>query len=572
MCADRKDDFKKGIKDKTQKRQDENLSLRKQKRNDKLTHRRVAVKQDDASTFEQMLASYDKNALLNGNLDQLKRLNRMLGIATKDMLDKHVHTLLFTAGPEAKPIVLIKLIDACRTTDPNLTEVTQIALTCLINLTGTVTSFELECAEAIVKAGFLQIVQTHIDLFLLGKHPTMDTMMHSRLWEVVIHLIISCPEARDIVLESPLMGFHGKCEAAANSTFMRDLAYVSTCKQELVPVLLTVICGIYEMNDNKLPPWLFTFGTWKRVIDALYSLQALPYAEMNDSVRFTLTYTLNIVFYCFKRLLPHESILLIGIAEPVRLMQKLTQLYAGANLINQLRIVQIFVRLGFLPSKESEFQVCMEKAGCVPLMMRTVQSNEERLRQHGFLWVGNFMADSVVFVQRMIQVGLMDALIPSIRRDKEHIRRNAVYALMTMFSACDQDRRNNMQYSEMANGVMFALVAKHGLFRWITPFIGVTGQEDVSCDVLNVVAGALRWNKRVTMEAIETADTPERVTMLLNQISGMKGSQYTSLYNAAITVDDLMNDRQPEVDRALMMEIVEEGIIAPGVYQGGFKF
>lgn len=76
----------------------------------------------------------------------------------------------------------------------------------------------------------------------------------------------------------------------------------------------------------------------------------------------------------------------------------------------------------------------------------------------------------------------------------------------------------------------------------------------------------------MTMEAIETADTPERVSMLLNHISSLKGNQYTPLYNAAVEVDDLINGREPEADRATLMETQEEGIVAPGVFQGGFKF
>ncbi len=571
MCADRRDDFKKGIKDKTQQRQAENLGLRKQKREDKLRHRRVAVKLDTAATFEQLFAKYDKHALLSGSLDQLKLLNQLLFLATKDQLDKHVDALLFE---ETKPVILTLLLALCRNSEHKQFESTHLAITCLLNLTGTRSSFELQCAKALVDGGFLQTVETHLTLFLKGMHPTMNVPMHSQLWEVVLNIIITCPEARDVVLESSLMGFRGQCEGASEAVFIRDLRFIATQAQELLPVIMSVISGIYEMNDDELPPWLFTMATWPYVIETLCDVQSIPYHEMDDSVRITFSCTTTIIMSVLQGLKTQEegAIRLIGLAGPVRLMQKLGQLHVCANLINQVRIVKIFVHISGLPLKDSEFQISMEKAGCIPVMMRTLQSNEERLRQQGFLWVGNHMSDGVTYVHHMIQAGVMDALIASVRRDKEHVRRNAVYALMTMFSACDQDRKTNMRYSEMANGIMFTLVTKVGLFRWLTPFVGLVGGEDVTTDILTVMADALRWNKKVTMKAIETADAPERVSLLLDQISSFKGSQYTNLYNAAIVVDDLINDREPEVDRLQFMETQEEGFIAPGIFQGGFKF
>jgi hypothetical protein len=216
--AARAADFKKGIKDKTKKRAEQNVGLRKDKRGEKLRQRRDVVALKQGETFEKLLAYYNKVALLEGNFEQLRLLNRLLGAANKHQLEQHAQTLLFV---DTKPIVVHKLLAACRS--DTIHPQTKQAIGCLLNLTGTKTSFEFRVAETLVSAGFLKILETHLNLSTAGKHPTLDTKTRELLWGTVINIIITCPEARDAVLGSSLMGYGPECRPPVESAFTREL-------------------------------------------------------------------------------------------------------------------------------------------------------------------------------------------------------------------------------------------------------------------------------------------------------------------------------------------------------------
>jgi hypothetical protein len=583
---DREEDFKKGIKDKTQKRADQNLALRKQKRDDKLKQRRVVVKQNDASiTFEQLLTRYDKKALLGGDVMQLHVLNEMLGIATKSQLDRHVNALIVV---DKQPVVIHLLIRLCES------DVGLIAATCLVNLTGTRTTFELECAQALVRSGYLDVVN-RISQRAWNTSTPIEPGFHMCLWEVVLNIVIVCPKtaealsSRDIVLASPLMGFAqdkpielGKPHDSMNSGFTRDLravfsdGYPKSYKAVMIPQFMSVICGIYEMDDIDLPPWSFTVSVWPFVIAAFMDVQVKQYEEMDNLEKLCVSNVLAIVWMIFYGLKDDgkRSVFLFNLAKPPLMMQKLQQLFKHVTMVDQKRIIRTFVLISAFPCGRNVLQTVMQDTGCVPLMLWCTQSNQDVIREHAYLWVGNYMADGVTYVDELLNKGLLDSLIPSVRRESQRvIQRNAVYALMTMFNACDEDCRD-LQTADMANGIMHRLVVKQGIFRYLAPFISLdTKDPELTTDVLVVVAHALKWNRKVALEAIENVDTPDRVTALLDQIHKLKGHQLTVLYNAAVTVDDLLNNRAPEPDRLQLMDtsMTESGMVAPGVFQGGFK-
>ncbi len=590
-AAERQDDFKSGIKHKTEKRAQQNTDLRKKKRDQKLKQRRAPVQAENGNNFDQMLSKYNKAALLGGDMGQLRLLNQLLGNATKHQLEKHIDDLLFiSANPQGGaggaegapkvPAIVHKLLGACKTNA--ITDAMRLSLMCLLNLTGTKTSFEVKCAELLIQSGFLDIVKTHLDLFTSGKHPSLDSKTHGVLWECVVNLIITCPEARNVVLLSPLMGFKGDMnDAPIDSAFTRDLKVVfgpqfpPADKEYFIPLLLAVICSIYESNETELPPLSFTLTAWNHVVQAMYEMQLMPWQDMSElqQLRFnSITSTLFLILNGLKKVHQEDSVRLIAYAGQTLFMQTLSNMFQFASLGNQIRIVKIFVQISALPLKEGEFQFAMRKANCVRLMMLVVQSNHPELRQHGFFWIGNYTADGVQFVHELIEAGIIDALIPSIRRDVADIRRSAVYALMTMFSACDEERKNNMQTSDIANGIMHALVTKHRIFTWIAPFISMAGEEIVVIDILDVMARALQWNKKVTLEAIEHADALGRIDVILAEVTKLKGSQFTAVYNAAVHVDNLVNNRPPEQDRTELMETEFDGGFLPGttIQQGSW--
>jgi gamma-glutamylcyclotransferase (GGCT)/AIG2-like uncharacterized protein YtfP len=138
-----------------------------------------------------------------------------------------------------------------------------------------------------------------------------------------------------------------------------------------------------------------------------------------------------------------------------------------------------------------------------------------------------------------------------------------------MFDACNQDR-NNMELCKQADMTMTLLVTQHKLFKYITPFIGMMNDHQVVCDVLRVIATALKWKREVALNALELACADGRIDMLFSEIERVKGSENSEVYRMAVMVDDLMNGREPEVDRR--MEVEFEMPPPEGVMRGNFNF
>lgn len=587
---ERAKDYKKGIKDKTKKRAEQNAGLRKDKRSEKLRQRRSVVPLAEGESFEKLLASYNKSALMEGNFEQLRLLNRILGAASKHQLEQHAQALLQNPST-GDPMVVHKLLAACRT--DVIHPPAQQAIACLLNLTGTRTSFEYQLARTLVSAGFLQIVETHLNLFSSGKHPSFDSKTHGMLWETVVNIIITCPEARDAVLESSLMGYSQNAKMPTESAFTRELRHFfgdedgvsPACDADrayFIPLLLAVICAVFETNMNILPPMPFILTSWNYVRQAMYSMQLVPYQEMSELAQLQFSSITAVIFIILQGLKggkqgEEDSVRLIGFAGQTMFMQTLARMYQFATIGNQVRIVRIFVLISALPMSDGVFQKAMEKADCIKLMMLSVQSNNPELRKFAYFWVGNYMADGAIYVQQLLQAGIMETLIPAIRRDTADIRRPAIYALLTMFSACDEDRRNNMGMSKVADGIMHTLVRQHGIFRWIVPFIsghGV-GEESTVADILDVIARALQWNKAIALDALEKSDALGRIDVVLADVSKLKGSQSTIVYNAAVRVDNLINGRPPEQCRTEVMETEDDGgAFVPGttIQQGYYNF
>ena len=118
---------------------------------------------------------------------------------------------------------------------------------------------------------------------------------------------------------------------------------------------------------------------------------------------------------------------------------------------------------------------------------------------------------------------------------------------------------------------MHSLIVQHHIFKYMIPFIGLMHDHQIVCDVLRVLVTALKWNKGITIEALEMMGTDGRLQMLFSEIENAKGSENTEIYTLAVMVDDIMNDREPEAERRMDVEFTFSEL-PPNTMRGEFSF
>lgn len=559
-------EFKKqGKSSNTQKRIDKNLSLRKDKRNEKLGRNKIAVAKTES--FSLLFQKYNQKALLNGDKDQLLLLHQIFGLEGEEAaIEKHMLHLLATPGPQTKNkinfVVIKYLIELCKNNNAKFVERTRLSIKILLNLTGLETSYDVAIAHAIVGDGkFLQdVLPEHLRLWFADKNLVLDNVAHSCLWEMVLNIILVCPEGKNEVLDSVLF-FKGHL---FNQTL--HLAYKSK-NHFIIATLLTVAYAVADMDN-----WDFKLQIWPFVIHILREITPTPYHGMNDIVRITLhrCISITLVFFRTAEAIEAQGVKLMSVAEPNVFLTVLEAHYrACGDSYLQVKILQIIALLTALPSDNYALQKWMNESGWVTSLMKALDTTVPEIRRFAFICVGNYMTDGVIFVREMIARHILDVLIPAITRDVAPIRKQAVYAFMTMFDACNQDR-SNMKFAKEADLTMRLLVLQYNIFKYITPFIGLMNDHQVVCDVLRVIATALKWNKDITMKALELTSTDGRIDMLFSEIERVKGSENSEVYQMALMVDDLMNDREPEAERRMEVEFTMPP--PDGVMRGNFNF
>jgi hypothetical protein len=570
VSEERKESFKKGLgsaEEGTRRRDEQMTSIRKQKRDDKLELKRRRRRQlnvgpgeametddgegDDDLTVQRLVSQYNKAQLLSSlDLNQLVLLDRILKrLDTVEDLEQYYERLF---GTDAQ--VLSHLVNACCTS----TDAPRFyaALTCLINVTGFMSNlYSLRITMMLFEqSSILRMIYTHLEAYYrLGgsgtKYPIMEYGSgdaHSRLWELVINLIYDNPEARDAVVSSPLFAnMNTSPFSRAIATVFNDAA--ASELRLLRPVLISLICTIIETPLSTAPlPVSFPFVllVWKHItVDGLYTVQPVHDDERSEYDGIILSCTTRVIA-CLMRAYERirddgTNIRLIqlagGLSTFMRKLSELAQPVVSTPSV-QRRIVEIFRILSALPCPADAavtFQAAMVYAGgAIPLMLRSLTNRNADVRAWAFLWAGNYMADGVQYVQQLMGLGIVDSMVHSLNQRSEptHVHRKAVYALMTMFCACDKDKRSTTDpiVVASANGILRTLTS--GIFKYLEPFLHRNSDPETCVDVLNVVCAALKWDHQLTIAALEDADA-------LDHISDLVGSQNTAVYNAACAVE-----------------------------------
>jgi hypothetical protein len=504
---ERKASFKKGLGDGlTDRRAQDSVKLRKQKHASALSRRRGIERPDVGGQLERMMALYRRQDIIAaGDATQLRLLHDILECATTPFLDEQVPTLL---GDGVIPV----LVKHCAESE-------QCAII-MQQLTGIVTKHDIIIARDIVKSGFLNVMAAN-----------EQNAMRPTFWNILLNICLSCREGRIEVLGSPLF---------VNSIFQQVAPRVQPAQ------VLSVTCALIEADECEPLVNLIAF-MWPLLMHTLINVtQPLPWGELDETQRILINASTGILrgalFGLNHKKRPDINIrLLMEKGTAPSLIRKLTALLRSCKETGlEVRILEIMVRISALPLPTHELHIMMREAGSVRDMITQAQRPTTVARYWAFLWIGNYMADGATFVQEMLTADVMSVLVSAMERGEADVKAKAIYAVMTAFSACDQEQDN----VALADQMLHTLVFGHKIFARLAEHItSLPGHEQITTDILKCLAAGLRWNRARVMQSLKAYHVHERIEDVLSEL---KGNLDTEVYQLATEVDDMLQGRAPE--------------------------
>lgn len=541
---ERKAAFKAGP-DGTRKRDEKQSVIRKDKRNKLLEQRRGGGGGGDNSNNEVVLAglrSYNKQALLAGNPQQLLLLGQLLQHCSQTQAEEHLRGLLWNG---TDPVVLRFLISQCF--------VNEVAIRAIVNATHHITSHDVAMAHAILSTGYLEGMAQTIS------NPQLSSVHHALLWEVVINLTLSCPEGRNLILKH--------CGPGGGLPFMQVLRYANeTHNSSIQSVLIHLIGSLIKGATTQADPSWFQSIFTHLLVFVMQDAQPISHREMHPALIATLGRAVDALSQCIL-IVPNKEMVLVPVMLEVgleRIFRHLVALCEAQSGKNQVAILLLLGRMSLFNVRDNPFHEAAHRCGVYRLMVHNAnRPDSEACRAHAFLSFGNYLSDHYRTVGYLMEVGAIPLMLDAIGREKHSVRRQALFAVRSMLMICDETRRNSMEFSQEASMIMKALVVQHKLLYPVAPFISVEDLEGAR-DAIEIFLIVLRWDRNCVMSSMAGQDAEDRIQMLLPELKAQRVG--TEFYNSICEVEMLMDSvvaRAPEnmatEDDEQPLDIIEDG-------------
>jgi hypothetical protein len=367
---------------------------------------------DQPIPFAQLMTrDYDKKKL---GIDprMLHVLTELLRVATNEDIEQHANELLFIDG---KPQVLVFLVERASQAD-------KAALSCIINLTGAVTTHAVPVAAVLIGHGFLAAAER-----LLG-HSGGPCELD--VWRIMVNLMGICPESRDAVLASSI-------------PLAKALTEVGGEDVKSLYILLTA-CTSLECGPFLPSHTAYVQGVWRVMLLLLMRKFPAPAICAADQMPDWLECVISSLEAIAARAVP-EQLLELLTAEAIHYLTRCLPRLHNATLAR--KIARILVAIGRLNAAEgvSPLQQWMVDAGAIPIMHALIKHVSPRLRCEGIMWLGNLASESSAFVERIAADGAFD----TIARELLHPTSNALidpclFAFMSAAERCILDKNQDV--------------------------------------------------------------------------------------------------------------------------------
>lgn len=535
---DVKRDFKKGLgsgKDVTERHIQRDAKRNKDKRVKEMQRFRSSNSATTGSTHGVLLEAYQKMPLgVAPMVPSITALWTLLHQSTDDDLQKCLGVIL-----QKTPVlsILTKTLS-----EPDATAGT-MAAGCLEIITGARTDCALTCAhDLLARHPFLQIAHAHI---------TSVTSIAEVLWKIIANLTCLCGEARDIILNSPIL----------DAPFFQTIG-----NPKYQRIMLLIVCGMLEASEHRLPPDGFIQAVWPFLLSTLYTLAPpeTPTVPVQDSDELEIALS-ALTYYAqhqenkalFTQLLlnPHAS--------HVTYMVHLLARCRGG--INQRRCAMYLNAVGELSN--TNFMQQFTESGCIELMIRLVEHPNALLRREGIVWVGNFAAESLDCIELLIYKKAYDALSRAMRGDvKKDLIKQCIFAFCNPCITARAVALATPKEAERAYGLIAYFVNDKNIIRLTSPYVDEVGAEQTSLDILNLWKTLLVWNSEYITPKLEEVGALDKVDILW-------GSNFTAIYKLCEEIKQIVDPVQGDMElEESHPQVASAGFVAPGVFQGAYNF
>lgn len=433
---------------------------------------------------------------------QLPLIAEIVAKVQRNEIDRHF-MLLF--GGDELP-VLKKMIESSL-------QGNELACKALVNLTGMPSSYDGHVATTLHACQFFDRMN----------------IQNTHHWEVVRNIALAFRAAKSELLATPLF-----------KEPLETCGFYTALKSGNLPILIGVIYAILVGMEQE-PPELFIFAIWP------YLVRSLPQSLL--CVSWVLQHTKN-------------AQRLFAFADPTMLKQSLVD--CSRTSPNAMReVLRCFAYLSELDEHSAL------PSSAFQLMKAATEHPLPAVRRNAFLWAGNYMADGSHCVNTLVEKGILQSIFKSANPSTERdviCRRNAVFAILTMFEACDRDWRENMEASRIAQDMMRTFIIKHNLPALLAPYLATTNDLVLVNDVVRFLEVALRWDREATLQSFGNAESV--IDKLLSDVQGLKGMGAMELYDAAYRLQDLIEGVNRPHGFAMDMDVDEE----TGLAKGNFIF
>lgn len=541
MSDRRQSDFKSGLGQGdtiTRRHREKNSALRRIKR-DRALHRIRGVAPDTKSSedahFQALLEEYSRNPSLLG-------LHTLFQKASESQIATHICTMLRISPDNSSSPIIQQLIQKMGSIDSS--EAVR-AMECLVHIT----SLELNGDEEIFAK---IIVQNHFLDGVALAHIQEDTPIALEVWKLVVNLINVCEQSRDAVLHSPLF------TVSAPNAVPPFLLELKKCRPHMQKVLIQLMCSTLEAGNN-LPPKEYIITIWPYVIS--YLMQLMPAGRnldpngtgdlecmVNDLCVFL--YFLEqkaqqvdeVVFFGIMLLQSDDTRTSNFIGFLVKLIPRLPQL-------NQWHVARFLVKVSSISSPELWFMSAMKEAQCLHVMVRLMQSPNERLQRAGITWIMNFCADGLDCVAAAIDANIIGLVVQMIRSCglKYSLMRGVIGLITSVCNACVCELQNP-SCSKRASGYLAAIVNDVPVIQTTVKNIRFLNDVQSTCDILDLWLDLLRWEPKWASEELEKYGAE-------NELQNLMDSKNNSIFERVDAVTTILDREASSYNSKMELEL-----------------
>lgn len=503
--------------EKTKARAEAQLSIRKQKRQEKLRKGRelTTFDQNSKAPISELLSKYSIDGLVKQQKhEQLAFLRGILQQVDNDELNKLYMTII-------SPEVLLLLTNLAF---GNFAQHSVDALDCLINLTRFEHHFELRQADALYnKCGFLdkflQRLQAPVE-------PTPD--FEHKMWVCLSNIMCICHATTEDVMMHPLMRQH--FFARANRLQQEG---------ERAHGMFSVICVILRRSHySATKPLPFDLGFAKIAARLLkeyfFKMQVENPNAYDDSFAEVAIDCVSRIRNAFAYFSKSGAEQLLEAIDARAFLVKVKGMYmaCGSDLRNRLpkkTLIDVqFTCIEFLktflgclfPLEFFDVSDFVKQCGALQLIKMACQHMaDSAIRKNGLIAYANYLSGGFKYiVDELDQGGLFNLIRSSIESSSMPIKEAASFIVVQVVIICQKEQEHRMA----AQNVLRRLVCGDKVLTTIAQLLDVERTENYSlaADAVMCIYYCIKWDKETTLKALyEAVEDPEELMFRISALA-----------------------------------------------------